>query len=485
MTEQIVGRLAAVIGAPACEVALVELDAIAGWEFRPGSGRFVESGWAHGSVAVDPAMETRGLDHRTDDDNRRRHCGIYALCDWLAGSDVQWLYGVAEDNAYYSHDHGYYLTGPDWTETSLAARRDAPYTLSIPPGQLDVAELSRLADALDGLTRQDIDGELSKMPPDWPVTDSTPWLPSSIIGVAGGCAAARNGGLGSNLHVVPVLPHPLRPGPRPWGVREHRRRRGQRRRSGVGAAPRLQPQPRQGARRPRRAVQGVRVRGWTRGPHRGARPPAGDRQAGTDVVGDAAPSRGRDAQPHPVLAVGAVAADSAGAALELVFDQLVLDAARKSFPFEKKHRAQGAARQAYKAHAVPADAVRERAPVRSGVFEGTFDFAVHNGRTVQLVQCWSFQLPNQAELAEQVKAWSWLVHEVRQAGGALTTTAAEIEVPSELDIYAIAIPPVTGTEAPAYEEAKAAFAENGVIELTPDEADRVGAQAAEALRAAA
>lgn len=198
--------------------------------------------------------------------------------------------------------------------------------------------------------------------------------------------------------------------------------------------------------------------------------------------------RRRAAEMHNLIQfspLAPVVADSADAALELVFDQLVLDAARKSFPFEKKHRAQGAARQAYKAHAVPADAVRERAPVRSGVFDGTFDFAVHNGRTVQLVQCWSFQLPNQAELAEQVKAWSWLVHEVRQAGGALTTTAAEIEVPSELDIYAIAIPPVTGTEAPAYEEAKAAFAENSVIELTPDEADRVGAQAAEALGAAA
>src|SRR5262245_12323118 len=180
-----------------------------------------------------------------------------------------------------------------------------------------------------------------------------------------------------------------------------------------------------------------------------------------------------------------VAADSAEAALELVFDQLVLDAARKSFPFEKKHRAQGAARKAYRDHDVPRDAVRERAPVRSGVFDGTFDFAVHNGSAVQLVQCWSFQLPNQADLAEQVKAWSWLVHEVRKAGGALRTDSGEIQVPSQLDIYAIAIPPVDGAGSPAYEEAKAAFAENRVIELTPDEADRVGEQATEALGAAA
>jgi DUF3037 family protein len=180
-----------------------------------------------------------------------------------------------------------------------------------------------------------------------------------------------------------------------------------------------------------------------------------------------------------------VAADSAEAALELVFDQLVLDAERKSFPFEKKHRGQGAARQAYRAHHVPPSAVRERAPVRSGVFDGTFDFAVHNGRAVQLVQCWSFQVPNRADLAEQVKAWSWLVHEVRQDGGGLATAGGEIEVPHALDIYAIAIPPVAGAESPAYEEARAAFAENGVIELTPDAADRVGAQAAQALGVAA
>jgi hypothetical protein len=180
-----------------------------------------------------------------------------------------------------------------------------------------------------------------------------------------------------------------------------------------------------------------------------------------------------------------VAADSAEAALDLVFDQLVLDMARKSFPFEKKHRAQGAARRAYQAHDVPAAAVRERAPVRSGVYDGSFDFAVHNGRAVQLVQCWSFQLPNQADLAEQVKAWSWLVHELRQAGGELIAADRGLEVPSDLDIFAIAIPPVGGADSPAYEEARAAFAENDVTELAPDDADRVGALAAQALAATA
>jgi hypothetical protein len=58
-------------------------------------------------------------------------------------------------------------------------------------------------------------------------------------------------------------------------------------------------------------------------------------------------------------------------------------------------------------------------------------------------------------------------------------------VPAGFDIYAIAIPPLDGAESPAYEEAKAVFAENSVIQLAPDQADRVGEQAAAALGSAA
>ena len=94
------------------------------------------------------------------------------MCDWLAGSDVQWLYCLSEDNAYYSHDHGFYLTGPAWTASSLAAARGTPFPLSTPADRLDRDELDRLAAALDGLSREDIDAELSKLPADWPVTDN-------------------------------------------------------------------------------------------------------------------------------------------------------------------------------------------------------------------------------------------------------------------------------------------------------------------------
>lgn len=178
-----------------------------------------------------------------------------------------------------------------------------------------------------------------------------------------------------------------------------------------------------------------------------------------------------------------VAADSAEAAVELVFDQLVLDEAPKSFPFQKKHRALGAARNAYKAYDLQT-AVRERVPVKSGAFDGTFDFAVHNGRVVQLAQCWSFQLPNQGDLAEQVKSWSWVVHELRQGGGAVRMNDARMDIASDLDIYSVVIPPLPDQDAPAYDEARAAFEENGVRELSPDRADELGLNAARALGAA-
>lgn len=172
-----------------------------------------------------------------------------------------------------------------------------------------------------------------------------------------------------------------------------------------------------------------------------------------------------------------VQASSSEEALDLVFEHLVLDPTAQKFRFEKKHRAQSSTRQAYGAHEVPAEAITEHAKIASGAFDDTFDFVVHNGRAVQLVQCWSFQLPDQEQLAEQIKSWSWVVHELRQQGGELDTDGGPIEVPGETQIASVCILPAAAGDAPAYGEAQAAFAENGVEQLTPEQADRLGAQA--------
>lgn len=180
-----------------------------------------------------------------------------------------------------------------------------------------------------------------------------------------------------------------------------------------------------------------------------------------------------------------IVAESAEAALDVLFNEFVVDPASPRFRFQKKHRAVATTRRAYRHHDVPEEAITERAPVSSGPYDGLFDFAISNGNVVQLVQCWSFQLPNQTELADQVKAWAWVVHELREQGGLLRLADREVEVPREqVEIATVYVPPLDGQEAPAFDEARAAFEETGVRQLTPDEADELGSSAAQRLQIA-
>jgi hypothetical protein len=176
-------------------------------------------------------------------------------------------------------------------------------------------------------------------------------------------------------------------------------------------------------------------------------------------------------------------ADSAEAALDLVFSELVVDPAARRFRFEKKHRAVGSTRKAYRDHRVPDESIATRAPVSSGPYEGMFDFAVFNGQVVQLVNCWSFQLPNQLELAEEVKAWAWVVHELREHGGVLRVGGHELTVPAadEIEVVSVFIPPEDDQPAHAFEEARAAFGETRVRAVPVEQADEVGLSAAQRL----
>lgn len=178
-------------------------------------------------------------------------------------------------------------------------------------------------------------------------------------------------------------------------------------------------------------------------------------------------------RPAPVLAH-----DAAGA-LDLVFEEMILDPATRRYPFEKKHRALAAARAAYRTHAVPAEAIARKAPVRAGPYETRFDYAVHNGQAVQLVQCWSFQLQNQRELAEQVKSWAWTVAALHDRGGLLRgDDMVEVPVEAGVEVAVVFIPPADDGDSLAFEEAQGAFTDTGVLQLRPEAADVLGEHAA-------
>ena len=137
-----------------------------------------------------------------------------------------------------------------------------------------------------------------------------------------------------------------------------------------------------------------------------------------------------------------------------------------------------AVRRAYREAGLrPRDHFEEGANVKGQHHKERFDFVVANSRAVQLAQTWSFQVPNQEDLAEQVKAWAWTVADVRKHGGTAETAARRIEVPHDVDIEAVYVPPVVGGPREALDEAFAAFSEINVQPVEADEASAVGLQA--------
>lgn len=172
VSEQIVGRFAALLSIATCRVELVYIPVeLAGWEFR--AGAYLAEGWMHGSAAEDPVTESRSLDRRVHDDNARRHAGYFALYDWLFGNDPQWLVKQTADWMYYSHDHGHYFPNcHHWTIASLAANRDTPNPLQSDAAGLDSTSLNDMADGLEALSRSELVNALADLPPDWPVSDA-------------------------------------------------------------------------------------------------------------------------------------------------------------------------------------------------------------------------------------------------------------------------------------------------------------------------
>lgn len=180
--------------------------------------------------------------------------------------------------------------------------------------------------------------------------------------------------------------------------------------------------------------------------------------------------------PTPVVAA------SAADALDLVFDELLVDPARREYRFLKKHRAVASTSEAYRGARLPEEAIARRLRVDAGEFHDAFDFGVHNGRLVQLVRCWSFQLPGQVQLAEEVKAWAWMVERLKELGGTAASEARRFELgPDDVDIAVVYVPPVEDHPSPAFEEAAAAFEALEVRAVDTEHADEVATEAARRL----
>lgn len=172
ITEQIVGRIGNLLGAPTCENRTIAIsEEFAGWEFRP--GRTLEPGIAHASLHVEHAIFTRALNHRADDDNSRRYAFLFALYDWCWGGDVQGLLAAKDENRFYSHDHGWYLPpeGKTWTVADLDANADVPHELPTNPNGIGASVAEEVAASLEAAKRSALQKALAGIPSVWPVND--------------------------------------------------------------------------------------------------------------------------------------------------------------------------------------------------------------------------------------------------------------------------------------------------------------------------
>lgn len=174
-------------------------------------------------------------------------------------------------------------------------------------------------------------------------------------------------------------------------------------------------------------------------------------------------------------------AESADDALDRVFQQHIVDPGLEPRARRlTKHAAQAAVRAAFKEHEVGFDSVIEHVELRTPrMHRQKMDFAVRNGRALQLTQTWSFAVQNTAEMAQQIKAWGWTIHDVRLEGGELHADEQQVEVPDEVPIRVVYIPPAGSDE--LLREALNIFEELNVAAIPSDRAGEVGEEAAELL----
>ena len=177
-------------------------------------------------------------------------------------------------------------------------------------------------------------------------------------------------------------------------------------------------------------------------------------------------------------------ASSADDALDRIFRRMISDPARQRHVYQRKHPAVTAVRKAYQKYSISKQRIKTRVTLQTPHYSDPMDFAVTDGRVVQLAHAWSFQVPDQELLKARIKSWGWTIQDVRQSGGKLQFSSQEEDVKPDVDVEVVYVPPMQGQDAPAWKDARNVFEALNVRYVELDEADAVGFRARELLGAA-
>ncbi len=169
-------------------------------------------------------------------------------------------------------------------------------------------------------------------------------------------------------------------------------------------------------------------------------------------------------------------------ALDRIFQHAILDPERQQRRSRWRNEVLAATRRAYRRHSVSSSELCERVVLSSELHEDRFDFAVMNGKALQLVRSWSFRDIEAQRLSSQIKSWGWTVRSTRDSGGNIEIRDSQsFAVNSDVDIEVVSIPPDPDQDESIYEEGKAVFEALGVRSVPLEQVDKVAERARQLL----
>jgi hypothetical protein len=179
-------------------------------------------------------------------------------------------------------------------------------------------------------------------------------------------------------------------------------------------------------------------------------------------------------------------AESADQAMDIVFNELIVDPEGRPLPYVRRTAASKKLRRAY----LGTKQLRrgtdffEHVALKSGEHEEQLDFAVVNGAVLQLAQAWSFAVPDQRKLARRVRAWGWTLRHLKDVGGSVSINGRSLHADKDVDLEVIYVPPVGPFGDEAFRDASAVFSEIQAEARPIDDADEVARRAVELLEKA-
>lgn len=165
--DQVVGRIAGLLGAPVADVSIVEIDP--GLVHINPEMSHISPGLAHGSRFVADCTDGFWFQYIDVPENRPRFAVLSVLYGWMVGAEKQFFYGTQPPNLVYSFDHdAFFPNGPGWNVTHL---ENAPFAdvdgVILEQCGLRHRELTTACECLQLMTPEIIASAIGPVPEEW------------------------------------------------------------------------------------------------------------------------------------------------------------------------------------------------------------------------------------------------------------------------------------------------------------------------------